>query len=65
MTLYDKINALYDSLSINDFEFKIVLQNDGVTPPNGKVKVGNDYIHTWNHPTLAQPTQAQLDAITE
>ena len=38
MTLYDKINALYDSLSINDFEFKIVLQNDGVTPPNGKVK---------------------------
>jgi len=31
------------------------LQNDG----NG------DYIHTWNHPTLAQPTQAQLDAIGE
>ncbi len=71
MTLSDKIKTLYDTITDSNFTAdgvnngNIVLRNDGVTPPNGKVKVGNDYIYSWNHPTLAEPTQAQIDAIGE
>lgn len=68
MDLYEKITTLYDTLKVEDFSpisGTISLRNNGVTPPDGKVKVGNDYIESWNHPTLAQPTQAQLDAIGE
>jgi len=54
MTLYDKIISIYSQLSSIDLETNgIVLQNDG----NG------DYIAKWEHPTLAQPTQEQLDAV--
>lgn len=63
MNLYDKINSLYDSLTNEDWIKYICLRNDMQTPPNGKVKVGNDYIDSWSHPKLAQPTQAQIDAI--
>lgn len=55
MSLYNKIMALYPSLKPQDFLTTINLQND--SDGNG------DYIKSWNHPTLAQPTQAQLDAI--
>jgi hypothetical protein len=66
MTLPDKIKQIYSDITDEDFANSIiVLRNDCATPPDGKVKVGNDYIDSWNHPTLAQPTQAQLDAITE
>ncbi len=57
MTLYDKIIALYPSLSAADFDFiygSIGLQNDS----DGR----GDYIAKWEHPTLARPTQEQLDA---
>jgi hypothetical protein len=53
MSLYDKLLAMYPSLTEADFiPFRgtIVLQNDG----NG------DYIKDWNHQTLAQPTDEQL-----
>jgi hypothetical protein len=69
MTLAGKIKVLYETISNSDFRAdgfnngSIVLRNDGKSPPDGKVKVGNDYIDSWNHPTLAQPTQQQLDAI--
>ena len=55
MTLYEKINSLYDSLVPEDFGPRgtIQLQNDS----DGK----GDYIREWNHPTLAQPTKEQLD----
>ena len=56
MTLYDKIMKLYPDLQQQDFMTTIRLQNDS----DGK----GDYIKLWNHPTHAQPTQAQLDAIT-
>ena len=56
MTLYDKIMKLYPDLQQQDFLTTIHLQNDS----DGK----GDYIKAWNHPTHAQPTQAQLDAIT-
>jgi hypothetical protein len=55
--LYDKINSLYDSLVPEDFGPRgtIILQNDS----DGK----GVYIAKWEHPTLAQPTQEQLDGI--
>ena len=59
MTLYEKIITLYPQLTDEDFAPKgtIMLQNDS----DGR----GDYIREWNHPTLTQPTQEQLDAITE
>ena len=54
MTLYDKIINIYSELSSVDLETNgVVLQNDGQ----------GDYIAVWNHPTLAKPTQEQLDAV--
>jgi hypothetical protein len=55
MTLYEKIMALYPSLTQQDFMTVITLQNDS----DGK----GDYIAFWRHPTLAEPTKEQLDAI--
>jgi hypothetical protein len=53
--LYDKIMALYPSLTQQDFLTTIRLQNDS----DGK----GDYIKSWNHPSLPQPTQEQLDGV--
>jgi len=50
--MYDKIMALYPSLTQEDFLTVIRLQNDS----DGK----GDYIAKWEHPTLAQPTPEQL-----
>ncbi len=57
MTLYEKITTLYTELTDADFapEGTIMLQND--SDGNG------DYIKEWNHPTLAKPTQEQLDGV--
>jgi hypothetical protein len=52
MNLYEKIMALYPSLTIEDFLTVITLQND----LDGK----GDYIAKWEHPTLAKPTAEQL-----
>ena len=55
MTLYEKIVALYPSLTDIDFhptKGTIVLQND----MDGR----GDYIREWNHPTLPRPTEEQL-----
>ena len=56
MDLYHKIISIYPELSDYGFAFgDIRLQNDGQ----------GDYIAKWEHPTLAQPTQEQLDAVQE
>jgi len=58
MTLYDKIKTIYPTLVDADFfplTGTIILQNDS----DGK----GDYIAKWEHPTLAQPTQEQLDGV--
>jgi hypothetical protein len=57
MTLYEKITTLYPELTDEDFapEGTIMLQNDS----DGR----GDYIREWNHPTLAKPTQEQLDGV--
>lgn len=55
MSLYDKLIALYPSLTIDDFSpftGTIRLQNDS----DGR----GDYIAEWNHPTLPKPTDEQL-----
>ena len=60
MTLYEKIKTIYPELTDANFDPRmgnIRLQNDS----DGR----GDYIAKWEHPTLARPTQAQLDAITE
>lgn len=50
MILYNKIMALYPSLTEQDFVTVIKLQNDG----------DGDYIAKWEHPTLPKPTAEQL-----
>jgi hypothetical protein len=53
--LFEKIMALYPSLTPQDFHPKtgtIVLQNDS----DGK----GDYIAKWEHPTLPRPTDEEL-----
>ena len=52
MTLYEKIIAIYPQLNKEDFSPKgnIDLRNDGE----------GDYIVSWNHPTLAKPTNEEL-----
>jgi hypothetical protein len=55
--LYQKILQIYPQLQPVDCygeQAKFVLQNDG----NG------DYIKSWTHPTLTEPTSAQLQEIT-
>lgn len=55
MTLYEKVMAIYPNLTDRDFLTVITLQNDS----DGR----GDYIAKWEHPTLARPTQEQLDAV--
>ena len=58
MTLYEKILTIYPELTEHDFfDGDIRLRNDS----DGR----GDYIAKWEHPTLAQPTQEQLDAAGE
>ena len=52
MSLYEKIMALYPTLTSRDFATVITLQNDS----DGK----GDYIAKWEHPTLARPTDEEL-----
>jgi len=53
--LYEKITALYPSLTQEDFLTVIRLQNDS----DGK----GDYIAAWNHPDFPRPTDAQLGTL--
>ena len=58
MTLYDKILAVRPNLTQDDFApdtGTIMLQNDS----DGK----GDYIKEWNHPTVTQPTNQELDGV--
>jgi len=50
--MYEKIMALYPTLTDRDFLTVITLQNDS----DGK----GDYIAKWEHPTLARPTDEEL-----
>jgi hypothetical protein len=53
--LYEKIKSIYPELTDADFApitGTILLQNNS----DGK----GDYIASWNHPTLAKPTDEEL-----
>ena len=66
MTLYEKIKSLYPNIENDSFVTVIDLfdiTDSGYTIPDNAVSVGSCYIQRWEHPTLAKPTQAQLDAI--
>ena len=52
-TLYERLMSIYPSLTQQDFTTVITLQNDS----DGK----GDYIAKWEHPTLKQPTQDELN----
>jgi hypothetical protein len=54
MNLYEKIITLYPELTSQDFSPRgtIRLQNDS----DGR----GDYIASWEHPTLARPTDEEL-----
>lgn len=54
MNLYEKIMDFYPELTAQDFLTVITLQNDS----DGR----GDYIAKWEHPTLAKPTEEQLNA---
>jgi hypothetical protein len=58
MTLHERVIAIYPELTEAHDVFvskTIEFQDDG----------DGAYIAKWEHPTLAQPTQAQLDAVGE
>jgi hypothetical protein len=58
MSLYDKIIKIYPELTLDDFSLfngTILLQNDSDDK--------GDYIAKWEHPSFAQPTQQQIDAV--
>jgi hypothetical protein len=55
MNIYEKIMAIYPQLTDNDFMTTIRLQNDS----DGK----GDYIAKWEHPTLAKPTDKELEGV--
>jgi hypothetical protein len=58
MTLVEKIKTIYPELATYNFAFgDITIQNDS----DGR----GDYIAKWEHPTLARPTQEQLDSVEE
>ena len=52
MNIYEKIMTIYPQLTTQDFLATIRLQNDS----DGK----GDYIASWEHPTLAKPTDEEL-----
>ena len=56
MTLADKIVVIYPELDGIAF-IKVGIEVNNDSDGNG------DYIAKWEHPTLAQPTQEQLDAV--
>lgn len=57
MTLYEKIKTIYPDMHDDDFITVVQLRNDS----DGR----GDYIDKWEHPTLARPTQEQLDSVEE
>jgi hypothetical protein len=55
MTLYEKIKSIYPQLEDKDFTSVIYLRNDSDDK--------GDYIFEWNHPSLAKPTDSQLNSV--
>ena len=58
-SLYWRIKKIYPSLTDNDFH-----------PMSGTIELVNDsdgkgdYIKRWDHPTLTEPTEAEIKEVT-
>ena len=59
MNLTEKIISIYPELA--DYNWVNAMMKDIIILRDDATGEG-EYIGTWNHPTLAQPTQEQLDA---
>ena len=58
MTLHEKVLLIYPELSDYNFpQEKTIIFERRID--------GSEFISMWEHPTLAQPTQEQLDGVTE
>jgi len=55
MNLVDKIKTIYPELVDDDFIHVIEICDEALGE--------GPFINNWNHPTLARPTDAQLEAI--
>ena len=55
MNLIEKIKTIYPNLVEEDFMYNIVITDE----------VGGLRLVSWNHPTLARPTQEQLNSVEE
>ena len=55
ISLSQQIQALHPEITSDDFLTVITLQDDGSGP----------YIREWNHPTITQPTEAELASVDE
>ena len=55
--LVTKIKKVHTSLSDDDLNNSEIIELQNNSDGRG------DYIKKWNHPSLAKPTQEQLDAV--
>ena len=55
ISLAEKIQALHPEITSLDFVTAIKVEDHGSGP----------FIREWNHPTITQPTQAELDSVDE
>lgn len=60
MSLTEKIISIYPELA--SYDWVDAMMNDIIILKDDATGAG-EYIAVWNHPTLAQPTQEQLDAV--
>ena len=55
ISLSQQIQALHPEITSDDFVTVIKVEDDGSGP----------YIREWNHPTITQPTEAELASVDE
>ena len=60
MNLTEKIISIYPELA--DYNWVNAMMKDIIIIKDDATGAG-EYIAVWNHPTLAQPTQEQLEAV--
>ena len=59
MNLTEKIISIHPELA--SYDWVDAMMNDIIILKDDATGAG-EYIAVWNHPTLTQPTQAQIDA---
>ena len=62
MREWKDINARTDAIIVIMYSEKAIMMKDIIIIKDEATGAG-EYIAVWNHPTLAQPTQEQLEAV--